>query len=69
MLEAMGVGRVLLDTRPIYDCINTPDDDPQIGLRTQKAQSSPPARSSPPPFTIVRYISHPQLRVNQPYFE
>jgi uncharacterized protein YecE (DUF72 family) len=32
MLTSLGVGRVLLDTRPIYDCINTPDDDPQIGF-------------------------------------
>jgi uncharacterized protein YecE (DUF72 family) len=68
MLEAMGVGRVLLDTRPIYDCINTPDDDPQIGSERKKPKV-PLQPVVTAPFTIVRYISHPQLRVNQPYFE
>jgi uncharacterized protein YecE (DUF72 family) len=68
MLAAMGVGRVLLDTRPIYDCINTPDDDPQIGSERKKPQV-PLQPVVTAPFTIVRYISHPQMRVNQPYFE
>jgi len=68
MLAAMGVGRVLLDTRPIYDCINTPDDDPQIGSERKKPKV-PLQPAVTAPFTIVRYISHPQMRVNQPYFE
>jgi uncharacterized protein YecE (DUF72 family) len=68
MLAAMGVGRVLLDTRPIYDCMNTPDDDPQIGSERKKPKV-PLQPVVTAPFTIIRYISHPQLRVNQPYFE
>lgn len=67
MLDAMGVGRVLLDTRPIYDCINTPDDDPQIGSERKKPKV-PLQPVLTAPYTIVRYISHPQLGVNQPYF-
>jgi uncharacterized protein YecE (DUF72 family) len=68
MLEAMGVGRVLLDTRPIYDCISTPDDDPQIGSERKKPRV-PLQPVVTAPFTLVRYISHPQMRVNQPYFQ
>jgi uncharacterized protein YecE (DUF72 family) len=68
MLEAMGVGRVLLDTRPIYDCINTPHDDPQIGSERKKPKV-PLQPVVTAPFTIIRYISHPQMPVNQPYFE
>jgi len=68
MLEAMGVGRVLLDTRPIYDGINTPEDDPQIGSERKKPQV-PLQPVVTAPFTIIRYISHPRLGVNQPYFQ
>jgi uncharacterized protein YecE (DUF72 family) len=68
MLTAMGVGRVLLDTRPIYDCINTPDDDPQIGSERKKPKV-PLHPVATAPFTIIRYISHPNPAYNQPYVE
>jgi hypothetical protein len=38
MLAAMGVGRVLLDTRPIYDGINSAFEDPQVGSERKKPQ-------------------------------
>jgi uncharacterized protein YecE (DUF72 family) len=68
MLTAMGVGRVLLDTRPIYDCIETPEDDPQIGSERKKPKV-PLQPVVTADFTIVRYISHPNHDYNQPYFD
>ncbi len=68
MLTSLGVGRVLLDTRPIYDCINTPADDPQIGSERKKPRV-PLQPEVTAPFTIIRYISHPDLAYNQTYFD
>jgi uncharacterized protein YecE (DUF72 family) len=68
MLSDLGVGRVLLDTRPIYDCIATPDDDPQIGSERKKPRV-PLQPEVTAAFTLVRYISHPDLAYNQPYFD
>ncbi len=68
MLAAMGVGRVLLDTRPIYDGINSASEDPQVGSERKKPQV-PLQPVITAPFTIVRYISHPTLAMNQPYFQ
>jgi uncharacterized protein YecE (DUF72 family) len=68
MLTSLGVGRVLLDTRPIYDCIDTPADDPQIGSERKKPKV-PLQPEVTAPFTIIRYISHPDLAYNQTYFD
>ncbi len=68
MLTSLGAGRVLLDTRPIYDCIDTPDDDPQIGSERKKPKV-PLQPELTAAFTIVRYISHPDLAYTQPYIE
>lgn len=68
MLQALGVGRVLLDTRPIYDGVVSPEDDPQLASERKKPklplQPEVTAR-----FTLVRYISHPDSALNQPYLE
>lgn len=66
MLAELGVGRVLLDTRPIYDNIPTPAQDPQIESERKKPQV-PLQPVLTAPFTLVRYISHPTLVINQPY--
>jgi uncharacterized protein YecE (DUF72 family) len=66
MLEDLGAGRVLLDTRPIYDAPDT-DDDPQVGSERKKPRV-PLQPTVTAPFTIVRYISHPTLAFNEPYF-
>lgn len=66
MLSAMGVGRVLLDTRPIYQNIDLATADPQLGSERRK----PPVPLEPvvtAPFTLIRYISHPTQGINQPY--
>lgn len=68
MLEAMGVGRVLLDTRPIYDGQAEGDEDPQLGSERRKPQV-PLQPVVTAPFTIIRYISHPSFDLNQPYLD
>ncbi|MEH2176517.1 DUF72 domain-containing protein [Nostoc sp.] len=64
LLEKLGVGRVLLDSRPIY----TGDDDPQLQSERRKPKL-PLQLSVTAPFTLIRFISHPNLSVNQPFME
>ncbi|MBW4615365.1 MAG: DUF72 domain-containing protein [Desmonostoc vinosum HA7617-LM4] len=61
LLEKLGVGRVLLDSRPIY----TGDDDPQLQSERRKPKL-PLQLSVTAPFSLIRFISHPTLAVNQP---
>jgi uncharacterized protein YecE (DUF72 family) len=62
LLQELGVGRVLLDTRPIYDC----PDDPQLHSERRKPRV-PLEWVVTANFALVRYISHPELEMNQPY--
>ncbi len=62
LLEKFGVGRVLLDTRPIY----TGDDDPQLESERRKPKL-PVQFSITAPFSLIRFISHPNLEINQPF--
>ncbi|PMB18288.1 hypothetical protein CEN40_22575 [Fischerella thermalis CCMEE 5205] len=62
LLEKLGVGRVLLDSRPIY----TGDDDPQLQLERRKPKL-PVQFSITAPFSLIRFISHPNLELNQPF--
>lgn len=64
LLERFGVGRVLLDTRPIY----TGDDDPQLESERRKPQL-PVEFSVTAPFSLIRFISHPKLEMNQQFME
>ncbi|WP_026735019.1 DUF72 domain-containing protein [Fischerella sp. PCC 9605] len=64
LLEQLGVGRVLLDSRPIY----TGDDDPQLQSERRKPKL-PVQFSVTAPFSLIRFISHPNLTVNQPFME
>jgi uncharacterized protein YecE (DUF72 family) len=64
LLENLGVGRVLLDSRPIY----TGDDNPQLQSERRKPKL-PLQLSVTAPFTLIRFISHPNLSVNQPFME
>ncbi|MGF1495846.1 MAG: DUF72 domain-containing protein [Elainellaceae cyanobacterium] len=61
-LQALSVGRVLLDTRPIYEG----PDDPQVHSERRKPQV-PLQPVVTAPLTVVRYISHPELDRNTPY--
>lgn len=64
LLARFGVGRVVLDTRPIY----IGDDDPQLESERRKPQL-PVQFSVTAPFTIIRFISHPNLEINQPFMK
>ncbi|AFY50840.1 hypothetical protein Nos7524_5115 [Nostoc sp. PCC 7524] len=64
LLENLGVGRVLLDSRPIY----TGEDDPQLQSERRKPKV-PLQFSVTAPFSLIRFISHPHLSVNQPFME
>lgn len=64
LLESLGVGRVLLDSRPIY----SGEDDPQLQSERRKPKL-PLQLSVTAPFSLIRFISHPDLSVNQPFME
>lgn len=64
LLETLGVGRVLLDSRPIY----TGEDDPQLESERRKPKL-PLQLSVTTSFSLIRFISHPNLTVNQPFME
>jgi len=62
MLADLNMGRVLLDTRPIYDC----PDNPQLASERKKPQL-PLQPITTASFSLIRYISHPELALNQRY--
>ncbi|MBE9013684.1 DUF72 domain-containing protein [Pseudanabaenaceae cyanobacterium LEGE 13415] len=62
LLKELKIGRVLLDTRPIYEC----EDDPQLESERKKPRV-PLQPDITAPFSLVRYISHPEM--NQTYLE
>ena len=62
-LADLGVGRALLDSRPIYEC----EDNPQV--RSERKKPNLPLQPiTTAPFSLIRYISHPVLENNQRYF-
>lgn len=63
LLRSLGVARVLLDTRPIYDC----PDNPQLHSERKKPRL-PLQPSVTAPFSLIRYISHPTPELNQAFF-
>lgn len=64
MLVEHDIGRVLLDTRTMYD----DPDDPQRG--SQRRKPNVPLRfETSAQEVIVRYIGHPVLERNRPYLE
>ncbi|HEY9622180.1 MAG TPA: DUF72 domain-containing protein [Crinalium sp.] len=64
LLHKLGIGHVLLDTRPIYEC----PDDPQLHSERRKPRV-PLELTVTTNFSLIRYISHPDLTFNQPYLE
>jgi uncharacterized protein YecE (DUF72 family) len=63
-LTQLGVGRVLLDTRPIYDG----PGDPQISWERKKPKL-PLQPTVTANFSLIRFISHPNREFNQPYLK
>lgn len=62
MLQQLGVGRVLLDSRPIY----SGPDDPQIQSERRKPKL-PLQLSVTAPFSLIRFISHLDREFNQTF--
>ncbi|MBD2313490.1 DUF72 domain-containing protein [Desertifilum sp. FACHB-1129] len=63
-LHQLGVGRVLLDSRPIYNC----PDDPQRTWERKKPQL-PLQPVVTAPFSLIRFVSHPEQSFNPPYLD
>ena len=64
ILAKLRVGRVLLDTRAIYDGA----DDPQA-LSKRRKPNVPLQPTVTAPFAFVRYISHPRQERNHRYWD
>ncbi len=64
VLKQLGIGRVLLDSRPIY---NSPDEAQLISDR--RKPKLPVEFNVTAPFSIIRFISHPQQQFNQTYWQ
>ena len=64
LLDGLGIGQVLLDTRPIYEGPN----DPQIGMERRKPKL-PLRPNVTAPFSLVRFITHPQRESNKLFME
>lgn len=64
LLRSLGVGQVLLDSRPMYEVAGDPQQysqrrKPQVPLMPQLTA----------PFTLIRFISHPVLAENEQFME
>lgn len=64
LLKELGIGRVLLDSRPIYD---TPEDVEVLSER--RKPQLPLQLSVTAPFSLIRFISHPQRDLNQSFLQ
>lgn len=64
LFEAQNVTRILLDTRPVYDC----SDDPQY-LSERRKPELPVTYETTNDTVLIRYIGHPNLDFNRPYLD
>ena len=64
LLTKLNIAKVLLDTRPIYNC----PDDPQLNSRRKKPQVPLIAKTTTD-IAFVRFISHPHRQYNQSYLQ
>ncbi|NEZ59979.1 DUF72 domain-containing protein [Adonisia turfae] len=67
LLTRWSVGRVLLDTRPIYTWSNLAED-PQLRSERKKPRV-PLLPAATAPLVLVRYISHPDLDRNRDFLK
>ncbi len=65
LLQELGVGRVVLDTRPAYSGSASYKQQP-VDPRKPKVPMQPVVTAS---FSLVRFISHPDQTVNQAFME
>jgi uncharacterized protein YecE (DUF72 family) len=66
-LQVLGAGRVLLDSRPIYEGQEDGVVAPQLTSERRKPRV-PLQAIVTTDFCLVRYISHPEYRCNEPYW-
>ena len=64
LLNRLNISRVLLDTRPIYNC----PDNPQLNSPRKKPKL-PLQETITSDVIFIRFISHPNLQHNQSYLE
>lgn len=64
LVEELGVGKVLLDSRPVYRGPGSP-----MARSERKKPDLPLQPVVTAPFSMVRYISHPVEEVNRSYLE
>jgi uncharacterized protein YecE (DUF72 family) len=64
LLTQLGVGRVLLDSRPAYS--QSTHYKTPLEVRKPKLPVQPAVTAE---FSFVRFISHPDQQVNQPFFQ
>jgi uncharacterized protein YecE (DUF72 family) len=74
LLEQLGIARVLLDTRPIYDYNDaltpgpTAEPSPTAAIACKKPRL-PLQPVVTAPFSLIRYVSHPDRDINLPYMQ
>ncbi|NUN66184.1 DUF72 domain-containing protein [Pseudanabaena biceps] len=72
LLKSLGVGRVLLDSRPIYDLPFDGNTDAADTLSVQQERRKPNLPLQPvvtAPFSIVRFVSHPDRDLNVRFWQ
>lgn len=66
LLEQYQVGRVMMDTRPL----RTGDTQDQALLATRERKPNLPLQlACTTDFVFLRYIGHPQVEINEPFFD
>jgi uncharacterized protein YecE (DUF72 family) len=64
LLHKLGIGRVILDSRPIYEATT----DEKVAFECKKPRV-PIELSLTAPFSLIRYVSHPVMSANQVWLE
>jgi uncharacterized protein YecE (DUF72 family) len=64
LLHKLGIGRVILDSRPIYEATT----DEKIAFECKKPRV-PIELILTAPFSLIRYVSHPIMSANQVWLE
>lgn len=62
LLERLGAGRVILDTRPVYQC----PDDPQASA-TRRKPALPLRVAATSDLVMIRFVNHPERARNLPW--
>lgn len=63
-LAERGAGRVILDTRPVYECPDDPQED-----HPRRKPALPVLPQATAQTCVVRFVGHPEERRNLPYLE